>query len=99
MAHILHVANAGEGHLLLYIVAEPVAADGVAKHGRHNRSEEQPTVEHGLEGETTAEGNRRAPVGTDFAHSLFLSKRGTVGGTLLQFREVVGDVGILGLET
>ena len=69
-------------------MAEPVATDGVAAEGRHGVAEEHTSVEHGLQGEAFAEGERHAPVGSDVAQA----------GLAVELCEVVGHVGIFSLE-
>ena len=99
MFNILHATDAGEGHLLFDIVSEPIGTNGVAKNGRNNGTEEQPAIEHRLERETLAKGERCAPVGTNIAHTGLLAEFRSVEGTVLEFCEVVGQVSILCLET
>ena len=65
----LQVAQASKRHLLLYIVSEVVASDEVAKDIGDKRAEEQPSVEHGLEGEALAQRKRLPPGGTQVAHA------------------------------
>ena len=71
LADIFHVANAGKRHLLLNIVTEPLATEGIAKYDRNHRSEKHPTIDHRLDGEAAAKGERHTPVGTDVAHARF----------------------------
>ena len=85
---VLYVAYAGEGHLLLYVMAEPFAADGIAENRRNHVAKEQAAIDHRLEGEALAQSERHAPVGIDAAHA-----RVTV-----ELHEVIGQVGILSLE-
>ena len=66
---ILHITDAGKGHLLFDVMAEPVAADGVAKGRRHDGAKEQTAINHRLEGESAANGERHAPVGVHIAHT------------------------------
>ena len=98
MVDILHVAKAGEGHLLLDVVAEPLAANGIAEDGRGDGAEEQAAVEHGLKGEAAADGERHAPVGTHLAHARRLTQFAAVVGPYVELSQVVGHVSILSLE-
>ena len=97
VADVFHVADAGERHLLLYIVGKPFTTDGVSEDGRNNGAEEQSAVEHGLDGEAAAESERHAPVGIHLAQASFLAS--IFRRTVVELCEVVGDVGIFGLET
>ena len=98
LVDILHAADTGEGHLLFRIVVEEVAANGVAEDRGNDTAEEQSSVEHRLEGEAAADGQRGTPVGTDVAHAVLLAQFLTVSIAVVELGEVVGDVGILGIE-
>ena len=89
MVDILHVANTCERHLLLHIVTEPIATDGIPESRRYDGSEKQTSIDHRLECEATVERERHAPVGIDIAHS-----RLTV-----QLGKVIGQIGIFGFES
>ena len=69
-------------------MSEPVAADGVAEDGWHHVAEEQSAIDHRLEGEAVAHGERHAPVGTHIAHTCLTVELG----------EVIRQVGILRIE-
>ena len=86
---VLYVANAGKGHLLLNVMTEPLCSDGITEGWGDDRAEEQTSVEHRLESETIADGERHAPVGVDVAHT----------GLAVELGEVIGEIRILCLET
>ena len=98
VTYILHVTNAGEWHLLFYKVAEPFTADGIAKDGRYDGTEEQAAIEHGLDSEAVAESERHTPVGFDLAHARFLVNDITVDIEDIELAEVISDVGIFSIE-
>ena len=56
MIYVFHISNAGEGHLLLYIMAEPVSTYGVAKDEGNYGAKKHTSVEHRLEGEAASHG-------------------------------------------
>ncbi len=56
VVHVLHVADTGEGHLLLDVMTEPVTTNGIAEDIRNDGAEEQTSVEHRLEREIFAKG-------------------------------------------
>ena len=86
---VLQVADAGEGHLLFHVVSEPLAAYSVFESRGNVGTEENAPVDHGLQGETGAEGERLTPVAAYIAHT----------GLVFELYEVVGHVGIFGLES
>ena len=88
MAYIFHITDAGKWHLLLHIVAEPIATDGIAEVRWNNCAEEQTAIEHRLNGEAATHGKRHSPVGFDFTHARLIIKLG----------QVVGQIGIFGTE-
>ena len=98
IVHILHPSHTGKGHLLIHVMAEPVAADGVAVDAGDHRTEEQPSVEHGLDGEPLSEGDRHAPVGTDDTRTGLLALIGAVVSPIVHLGEVVGQVGIFRIK-
>ena len=85
---ILHVTDTGKGHLLFNVMTEPVATDGIAKDGRSNGTEKQAPIEHGLQGETTAEGERHPPVGSHLAHTCLV----------VELCEVISKIGVFSIE-
>ena len=87
-SHILHVADTCKGHLLLNVMAKPIAADDVAEDVVNHVAEEQSAIDHRLEGEPFAKSERHAPIGTDLVQTRFAFKT----------QEIVCHIGILSLE-
>ena len=73
---------------MLHVVAEGVASNDVAEDMGTLGTEEQASVEHGLEGEALTNGKRLAPRGTDVAEASLAVELG----------QVVGNIGVGRLE-
>ena len=75
-------------------MSEVVATNEITNDIGDIRAEEQPSVEHGAEGETLAQGKRLPPGGTQVAHTTTYKR--TI--KTLHLVEVRGDIGISRLE-
>ena len=95
---VLHATNACKGHLLLDVVSEVVTTDGITEDRWQDGSEEQTTIEHGLQREATTKGERHAPVSTDVAQTWFLAVGGAVDRTRFKTCKIVGQIGIFCFE-
>ena len=59
---VLHATNACKGHLLLDVVSEVVTTDGITEDRWQDGSEEQTTIEHGLQREATTKGEQEPSI-------------------------------------
>ena len=98
IVYVLQIADASEWHLLLNVVAEPLATDGVAEYGGNDGAKEQTTIEHRLDGESAADSKRHTPVGTDIAHARRLALFVALSINDVELGEVIGQISIFSVK-
>ena len=69
LPHVLHVAYACEGHLLLYIMPEPFSSNYASEDGEDDIAYDDTSVKHRLQGKELAKGELHTAMGTDIIHS------------------------------